>query len=131
MKNSVPIFALLIGYLGAITKVLTEAKSVIGFFAAVASLTASLYAIALSHRRLKNVKDQNPFAAKPRQSSRKSWRSSRSSRLKRRSARASVLSASLWLIPLLGFTACSTRGPARARADKALTQSNERLAEES
>jgi hypothetical protein len=138
MKNNVPIFALLIGYLGAITNVMTEAKSVIGFFAAIASLVASIYAIAISHRRLKNIPAQNPFSrvARPPRALRRAPSPavrlpSRSSSRIKKFRRASVFSVSLWLIPLFFVAGCAHKTASRARADKVLTQSNERLAEES
>jgi hypothetical protein len=54
-KQNVPFFALAISYLGTITNLVTEAKSVIGLFAAFASLIASLYAIALTRERLRRL----------------------------------------------------------------------------
>jgi hypothetical protein len=124
MKNNVPIFALLIGYLGAITNVMTETKSVIGFFAAIASLVASIYAIVISHRRLKGMRPQNPFAAKPLRLRRR--RPSRLKKLARRAASALAL-----FLCVFAFAGCAHKTATRGRADKALAQSNERLAEES
>jgi hypothetical protein len=122
MKNNVPILALLIGYAGAITNILTEAKSVIGFFTAIASLIASIYAIAISHQRLKAMA-RNRFAAKTRTPSRKPPRPSGLTRRPvARLAKTSVLSVSLWLVPLFRFTGCSHVATNRDRADKALTQ---------
>ena len=54
-KQNVPFFALAISYVGTITNFVTEAKSFIGVFAALASLIASLYAIALTRERLKRL----------------------------------------------------------------------------
>ena len=56
MKNNVPFFALIIGYAGALANLLADAKSLIGACAALASLAASLYAIAISHQRLKRLR---------------------------------------------------------------------------
>jgi hypothetical protein len=128
MKNNVPILALLIGYLGAVANFMTEAKSAFGAFAALASFIASLYAIAIARQRLKNA-ERNPFAKRPR-ASRAVRRSSRRSRLKKI---RKLSPQSLVLITLIAcaMTGCSTRGPSRTRTDRALTQSNERLAEQS
>jgi hypothetical protein len=138
MKNNVPILALLIGYAGAITNVVTEAKSVIGFFAAAASLVASLYAIAISHRRLKTMPEKNPFARVarpsrvPRRASSPSVRppSRKPSRLKK-IRKLSPQSLVLITLVACAMTGCAHKSASRARADKALTESNERLAEES
>ena len=127
VKNNVPIFALVIGYVGALANALTEAKSIIGAFAAFASLIASIYAIAISHQRLKAMA-RNPFAAKPRSSQKTSRRPSRSSRSSRLRKVVSLFVISVLFCSICG---CSTRGPARARADRALTQSNEQLVEQS
>lgn len=131
MKNNLPIFSLLIAYAGAAANFMTEAKSVFGASAALASFIASLYAIAVARQRLKNAQ-RNPFSAsavKRLRSSRRPLRSSRSSRLK--TSRLGFLRFLLLIPFVVAFSACSTRGPARARADRALTQSNEHLAEES
>jgi hypothetical protein len=126
MKNNVPILAFLIGYAGAITNVVTEAKSVIGFFAAAASLVASLYAIAISHRRLRTMKPQNPFAPRPQPLRLRRRRPSRVKKLAARAARTFIL-----LVALGAITGCSHVATSRARADHALTESNEELAEQS
>jgi hypothetical protein len=55
-KPNIPILALVVGYLGAIMNFITEAKSVIGFLAAVVSLIASIYAVALARERLKRLR---------------------------------------------------------------------------
>lgn len=129
-KQNIPILALLVGYAGAITNILTEAKSIIGAFAALASLVASLYAIAISHQRLKAMA-RNPFAASGKRSrtSRSPSRPSRSSRLRKfgaRAARTFVL-----FVCFCALTGCAHKTNTRARADRALTKSNEQLAEQS
>ncbi len=58
MKNEIPFPALVISYLGTITNFVTEAKSIIGALAALASLVASLYAIAISRRKLKRMEKE-------------------------------------------------------------------------
>ena len=121
VKNNVPVFALVIGYVGALANALTEAKSIIGAFAALASLVASLYAIAISHQRLKSM-PRNPFAAKP-------ARARKRSRLKKSVGRAAR--TFVFFAIFCSICGCSTRGPARARADRALTESDEQLAEQS
>jgi hypothetical protein len=56
-----PIPALTVSYFGTITAYITEAKSVIGALAALASFIASCYAIAIAQKNLKRLnRDQDP-----------------------------------------------------------------------
>lgn len=128
-KQNVPFFALAISYLGTITNLMTEAKSVIGVCAAGASLMASMYAIAIARQRLKNMQQQNPFAAKPKPPRLKRRRSARAHF---RSSRLRKFAALLFLsVCFCSITGCSHVATKRAQADKALTKSNEQLAEQS
>jgi hypothetical protein len=89
---------LAIGYLGAITNLMTDAKSLFGALAAMASFIASCYAIAIARKKLKQIPSRKPS------------RSSRTSRLKIR--RLSVLAFSLQPLALAfalaTLSACST-----------------------
>lgn len=128
-KQNVPFFALVISYLGTITNLMTEAKSVIGVFAAGASLIASLYAIAIARQRLKAMA-KNPFAAKPHPSRKTSRRPSRrgqsdSDRLRK------FIALFLVFVFFCLATGCSHIATSRAHADKTLAKSNEQLAEQS
>lgn len=98
VKNNVPVFALAISFLGTITNFVTEAKSLVGLFAAIASLIASLYAVALTRERLKKLRGR----------SHRSLRSKLKKLFRGSSARAARTSMALWLIPLLCFTGCAT-----------------------
>src|SRR5256885_472577 len=127
-KQNVPFFALAISYLGTITNLMTEAKSIIGVCAAGASLVASLYAIAIARQRLKKTKTQNPFSQSA-SSAKSVFKRPRSPRLRSRSSRLRKLVAIF--VSFCSITGCSHVATTRARGDKALTQSNEQLAEQS
>lgn len=99
MKNNLPIHALTISYLGAITTFLTDAKSLFGAMAAMASFVASCYAIAIASRRLKKLR-----GARRRPYPRRSFLSAVKKRL------ASVRSVFSVLILVLFLTGCSTSG---------------------
>jgi hypothetical protein len=129
-KQNVPFFALIISYLGTITNLMTDAKSIIGVFAAGASLVASLYAIAIARQRLKNMQQQNPFGVRPQPTRLKRRRASRRGRSG--SDRLRKFAALLFLsVCLSSTTGCSHVATNRAHADKALTKSNDELAEQS
>ena len=96
MNKLIPLLA--IGYIGAITNLLTDAKSLFGALAALASFIASCYAIAIARKKLKQIPSRKPLRHGGQRSNR---RPSRSKTVHKLVARSPLLIAALPLHTLV------------------------------